>query len=65
MSRAYLTIDPLGDATSTRRYQIREKILSLRDNYYIKDELGLDVFRVRAKFLTLADKIVLEDMSGK
>ena len=44
MSQAYLAIDSLGEVTSTHRYQIREKVLSLRDNYKIKDESDQDVF---------------------
>ncbi|CAF1342456.1 unnamed protein product [Rotaria sp. Silwood1] len=64
MSNAYLTIDHLGESTSTRRYKIREKLLSLTDNYKIKDESDQDVFIVRSKLLTIADKMVLEDMNG-
>jgi uncharacterized protein YxjI len=50
---------------STRRYQIREKIFSLRDNFKIKDENGQPVFIVRSKLFTLGDKLILEDMDGK
>ena len=49
----------------TRRYQIREKIFSLGDNFKIKDESGQDVFTVRSKLFTLGDKLILEDMGGK
>ena len=41
-----------------RRYQIREKIFSLGDNFKIKDEMGQPV-------LTIGDKLVLEDIAGK
>ena len=51
--------------TSTRRYQIREKIFSLGDNFKIKDESGQNVFTVRSKNFTIDDKLVLEDMAGK
>ncbi|CAF1292418.1 unnamed protein product [Rotaria sordida] len=64
MSHAYLAVDPLGEATSIRRYTIREKILSLHDNYKIKDESDQDAFIVRSKLWTIADKILLEDMNG-
>ena len=49
----------------TRRYQIREKIFSLGDNFKIKDESGQDVFTVRSKLFSVGDKLVLEDMNGK
>lgn len=49
----------------TRRYQIREKIFSLGDNFKIKDEAGQDVFTVRSKLFSIGDKLVLEDMAGK
>ena len=52
-------------ATSTRRYQIREKFFSIGDNFKIKDESGQDVFTVRSKIFSIGDKLVLEDMAGK
>ena len=48
-----------------RRYQIREKIFSLGDDFSIKDEVGQKVFTVRSKLFSLGDKLVLEDMAGK
>ncbi|CAF1495042.1 unnamed protein product, partial [Adineta steineri] len=48
----------------SRRYQIREKIFSLGDNFKIKDEMGQDVYTVRSKLFSLGDKLVLEDMAG-
>ena len=64
MAQKYLTIDPLGEATSTRRYKIREKIFSLKESYKIKDESDQPVFNVRSKF-SLTDNLLLEDMNGK
>ncbi|UJR23145.1 hypothetical protein I4U23_026164 [Adineta vaga] len=63
MAHKYLTIDPLGEATATRRYKIDEKIFSLKNSYTIKDELDQPVLNVRAK-LTLGDNLFLEDMTG-
>lgn len=48
-----------------RRYQIREKIFSVGDNFSIKDEVGQKVFTVRSKLFSFGDKLVLEDMVGK
>ncbi|CAF2520982.1 unnamed protein product [Rotaria sp. Silwood2] len=36
-----------------RRYQIREKIFSLGDNFKIKNEMGQDVYTVRSKFFSV------------
>ncbi|CAF3343217.1 unnamed protein product [Rotaria socialis] len=47
-----------------RRYQIREKIFSIGDNFKIKDEAGQDVYTVRSKLFSLGDKLVLEDIAG-
>ena len=65
MPNQYLTIDHLGDVASTRRYQIREKLFSLKSSYKIKDESGNDIFNVREKLLTLADQLIIEDANGK
>ncbi|CAF1318570.1 unnamed protein product, partial [Rotaria sordida] len=59
----YLTIDPLGESTSTRCYKIREKIFSLRKSNKIKDELDQPVFNVRSK-LAFADNLLIEDIAG-
>uniref|UniRef100_A0AC35G038 LURP-one-related family protein n=1 Tax=Panagrolaimus sp. PS1159 TaxID=55785 RepID=A0AC35G038_9BILA len=48
----------------SRRYQIREKIFSIGDNFKIKDEAGEPVFAVRSKIFSIGDKLVLEDMAG-
>ncbi|CAF2566724.1 unnamed protein product [Rotaria sp. Silwood2] len=60
----YPSADPYRQAMPARRYQIREKIFSLGDNFKIKDEMGQDVYRVRSKLLSFGDKLALEDMSG-
>ena len=65
MSYAYLTVDPLSEANSVRRYRIHEKILTLKDDYTIKDESNRPVFFLKAKFWSLADRLLLEDARGK
>ena len=52
-------------ATPACRYQIRQKMFSLGDNFKIKDEMGQDVFTVRSEIFTMGNKLVLEDMAGK
>ena len=52
-------------ATATRRYQIRRKFFSIGDNFKITDESNHSVFKVRSKYFTISDELVLEDMAGK
>jgi uncharacterized protein YxjI len=61
----YPSKDQHQQSMSARRYQIKQKIFSLRENFIIKDEMGQDVFTVRSKLLSFTDKLVLEDMAGK
>lgn len=65
MAFAAYSPDAYQEAPAVRRYQIREKIFSLGDNFKIKDEIGRDVFTVRSKLFSFGDKLVLEDMAGK
>ena len=52
---------PRGDAT---RYQMREKLLSIGDDYWIEDEQGEHVFKVNGKALRVRQTLVLEDLDG-
>ncbi len=61
----YPSADSYQQAMPARRYQIREKIFSLGDNFKIKDETGQDVYTVRSKLISLGNKLVVEDMAGK
>lgn len=64
-SYMYPPVNQYNQPPPTRRYQIREKIFSLGDNFKIKDESGHDVFTVRSKLFSMGDKLILEDMAGK
>ena len=48
-----------------RRYQIRERILTVGDHFKIKDEFGCHRYTVRSKAWTLNKRLVLEDSHGK
>lgn len=58
-------IEKMATRTTYRRYQIREKILSIGDQFKIKDEHGHDAFIVKSKVLSIGDHLVLEDTNGK
>ena len=57
--------DQNNQPMAVRRYQIREKIFSLGDNFTIKDASGEDAFTVKSKLFSVGDKLTLEDMNGK
>ena len=47
-----------------RRYQMREKLLSIGDDYWIEDESGARAFKVDGKALRIRDTFELRDASG-
>jgi uncharacterized protein YxjI len=47
-----------------RRYQLRTKLLSIGDDYWIEDEDGQRTFKVDGKALRIRDTFVIEDASG-
>lgn len=50
---------------SADRYQMREKLLSIGDDFWIADESGRRVFKVDGKALRLRQTLIIEDASGK
>ena len=47
------------------RYRMRQKLLSIGEDYTIEDESGRAVYRVDGKVLTIRETFVLQDMSGR
>jgi uncharacterized protein YxjI len=47
-----------------RRYQMRQHLLSIGDDYWIEDESGERTFKVDGKAVRLRDTFVLEDAAG-
>lgn len=47
------------------RYQVRQRIFSLGDNFAIKNEFGEEVFRVRGKVFSFGDKLRIESVYGE
>jgi uncharacterized protein YxjI len=48
-----------------RRFVMREKLLSIGDDFWIRDDDGNKVFKVNGKALRVRKTLVLEDDSGK
>lgn len=48
----------------TRRFQMRQKLVSIGDDYWIEDEDGHKVYKVDGKAMRIRDTLVLEDADG-
>ena len=46
------------------RYQMRQRLFSMGDDFTIKDEKGNDAFYVDGKAFSVGDKLSFQDMSG-
>jgi uncharacterized protein YxjI len=51
--------EPVG-----RRFQMREKLISIGDDYWIEDDTGQRAFKVNGKAARIRDTWVLEDAHG-
>jgi uncharacterized protein YxjI len=47
------------------RYLVRERLFDVKDDFWITDEHGNQVFYVNARFLSLHHTLVLEDAAGR
>ena len=57
--------ETFGHGGSARRYRMREKMISIGDDYWIEDEEGERVFRVDGKAVRLRKTFHLEDARGR
>jgi uncharacterized protein YxjI len=53
------------DDPGGKRFQMREKLLSIGDDYWIEDESGNRAYKVDGKALRVRDTFVLRDASGE
>jgi uncharacterized protein YxjI len=56
--------ETFGRKGTATRYQMRQKLVSIGDDFYIKNETGQNVFKVDGKVLRVRDLLVFEDMQG-
>ncbi len=47
------------------RFVMKQKFLSLSDDYFIKNESGEDVYFVKGKVFSLGDKLSFQDLNGR
>jgi uncharacterized protein YxjI len=56
--------ETFGRGGNAHRYQMRQKLVSIGDDYWIEDEEGERVLRVDGKAMRLRDTLDLEDPDG-
>jgi uncharacterized protein YxjI len=54
-----------GDDPGVHRFQMRERLLTIGDDYWIEDEAGRRAFKVDGKAVRVRDTFVLRDASGQ
>ena len=52
------------DASPRRKYQMRQKLMSIGDDYWIEDDAGDKAFKVDGKAMRMRETWVLEDAQG-
>ena len=57
--------EAFGRGGTARRYQMRQKLVSIGDDYWIEDDAGDRAFRVNGKALRLRNTLDLEDPDGR
>ena len=56
--------DTFGRGGNAQRYQMRQKLVSIGDDYWIENDAGDRVFRVDGKAMRLRNTLDLEDTEG-
>ena len=56
--------ETFGRKGTATRYQMRQKLVSIGDDFYIKNEAGKNVFKVDGKVLRVRDLLVFRNMQG-
>ena len=51
--------------SQTTRYQMRQKMVSIGDDFWIENEQGQRVFKVDGKAIRVRDTLIFEDSQGK
>lgn len=51
-------------SSGPQRYQMRKKLISIGDDFWIKNEKGQKVFKVNGKALRIRNTLIIEDTRG-
>jgi uncharacterized protein YxjI len=47
------------------RYQMRQKLFSLRDQFRVRDAAGANVYVIRGRLISIRDRLSFEDVHGR
>jgi uncharacterized protein YxjI len=53
-----------GQGGSANRYQMRQRMIAIGDEYWIENEAGAKVFRIKGKVLRVRKTLIFEDAHG-
>jgi uncharacterized protein YxjI len=56
--------ETFGRKGTANRYQMRQRLVAIGDDFFIENEAGQKVFKVDGKVLRVRDKLVFRDMQG-
>jgi len=56
--------ETFGRKGTATRYQMRQKLISIGDDFYIKNQAGQNVFKVDGKVLRVRDTLQFKDLKG-
>jgi uncharacterized protein YxjI len=56
--------ETFGRKGTATRYQMRQRLVAIGDDFFIENEAGQRVFKVDGKVLRVRDKLVFRDMQG-
>jgi uncharacterized protein YxjI len=63
-SRRQADRQPFGRSVSANRYRMRERLVSIGDDFWIENEAGDKLFRVDGKALRMRQTLIFEDAHG-
>src|SRR6185312_582001 len=52
------------DGSHPHRFQMREKLFAIGEDYWIEDEDGNHIYKVNGKAMRVRDTFILEDLDG-
>ena len=57
--------EAFGRRGNAVHYQMRQKLVSIGDDYWIEDDQGQRVYKINGKAMRIRDTLVLEDAGGR
>lgn len=64
MLRRHASGGPTPGGSTAERYQMKQRLISIGDDFYIENERGQRCFKVDGKALRIRNTLIFEDMQG-